>query len=1127
MKKMTIMAVMFLGVCLLTCNAAFAMCYDVEGAGGVWDEWCEQNCYEIWPDACNCYPNCSDYCAGDPAHEWCMTNCPGHADCSCYPNCTYYRDADGDSYGNPSDTQKTYPQPAGYVSDNTDCDDSDNAVYPGASEACNGKDDNCDGVTPEKEADADNDGYRVCENDCDDGDNAIHPGASEACNGKDDNCDDVIPEDESDSDEDGHRACDDDCNDTDATIYTGATEICDGKDNDCDGIIPENEADKDEDGYMVCESCSDPYKCGDCDDNDEATHPGATEISDGKDNDCNGSIPMSERPSPTVTGITPTNNTTPIWNWLTGGGGNGSFRHKLDDDDLETNALATTEKSFTPSLALTDGIHILYVQEQNDSNDWSPSGSFAIEIDSGKPCSEVTAPSVTGTAAFEIEYSHNDIYKGENCDDGASGSGVFKVELYVKGPNDSEFPSDPTATDTDTLIDGSFDYTATDEGEYSFYTLATDKAGNTEELPSQGYDAKTVYTSQFPGYAILAVGSMASKEGLESHTLTANNIYRHLIERNFAMVSDKTDRWNDPLDHIRYFNPYDEIQVGEDDYTADGKAYEQALQEAITTWASSKMEAFPAPLYIILVDHGSKDKKFFLTGTQELEARELNDWLSDLEDKLTAKGIDQDIVVILGACYSGGFISNLSEGGRIIVSSTAADEPSYRGPSDPGGGQRDGEFFISALFNELGRGENLAASFENATERTEIHTYTGIDERTAPYFDTAKQHPHLDDNGDGKGSNELIPGGDGDKAEEIFLGFASTEYDPLLIATVGKDPSEPLSSDEALLWAEMSDNAQADKVWVEIRNPGLPAEEDAGNQVVINTKQETLVWNEENARYEVTYNGFTEPGKYTLFFYAKDKNTGIISPFVETYLYRTQADSVPPSEFSLVSPEDGASVQTTGTLDWTDAEDADGVTYTVLLSQGNDNFSDPIRKQDLIQSACFLDSDDNLTDAVDYYWKVQAIDAYGAVRESEVRKFRTDNTNAPPPALIQGYVYNPLTNRPVVNATLTVTPGSSSWLTTTLTTDSRGFYSGVLPPAPGIPTNEEFEAEITISAPGYNDTENTVNIVFSEQNTYIQLEQKFYDLDGDGITDLKDLVSAFISGDLEAIVSILKLLVGL
>jgi len=69
-------------------------------------------------------------------------------ECNAVPNPpqTFYRDADGDGFGNPHDTQTGCTAPAGYVEDNTDCDDSDPAVKPGAPEVCDGKDNNCSGT---------------------------------------------------------------------------------------------------------------------------------------------------------------------------------------------------------------------------------------------------------------------------------------------------------------------------------------------------------------------------------------------------------------------------------------------------------------------------------------------------------------------------------------------------------------------------------------------------------------------------------------------------------------------------------------------------------------------------------------------------------------------------------------------------------------------------------------------------------------------------------------------------------------------------------------------------------------------------------------------------------------------
>lgn len=66
-----------------------------------------------------------------------------------YTKKSYFKDRDGDSYGNSDDSVVAYFPPDNYVSQPGDCDDNDSNVHPGATEICNGIDDNCDGVIDE------------------------------------------------------------------------------------------------------------------------------------------------------------------------------------------------------------------------------------------------------------------------------------------------------------------------------------------------------------------------------------------------------------------------------------------------------------------------------------------------------------------------------------------------------------------------------------------------------------------------------------------------------------------------------------------------------------------------------------------------------------------------------------------------------------------------------------------------------------------------------------------------------------------------------------------------------------------------------------------------------------------
>ncbi len=242
---------------------------------------------------------------------------------------TWYQDGDGDGYGLDEQTVVACERPSGYSAEPGDCDDTDAAYHPGASEddCSDPADYDCDGST--RYADADGDGWAACE-DCDDTDAAINPDAAETCDGADNDCDGIVDEDDAadaptwygDGDGDGYGAStlaivactaptnfvadDSDCDDGDAANHPGATELCDGEDNDCDGATDEADAadastwyaDGDGDGYgdasVSQAACSAPSghvaDNSDCDDGSTGVNPGAVETCNGVDDDCDGAI---------------------------------------------------------------------------------------------------------------------------------------------------------------------------------------------------------------------------------------------------------------------------------------------------------------------------------------------------------------------------------------------------------------------------------------------------------------------------------------------------------------------------------------------------------------------------------------------------------------------------------------------------------------------------------------------------------------------------------------------------------------------------------------------------------------------------------------------------------------------
>jgi hypothetical protein len=156
-------------------------------------------------------------------------------------------DADGDGY-------------ADALSGGEDCDDHDAAVYPGAAETPDGRDNGCEaictdavcgGVTMSScvdegttlgDADADcfvEDPKAANGGDCNDNDPATYPGAADTVDYRDNDCDGEIDEvvSHDDLDGDGFSPWAGDCDDADATFGPAAVELCDGDDQNCDGII--------------------------------------------------------------------------------------------------------------------------------------------------------------------------------------------------------------------------------------------------------------------------------------------------------------------------------------------------------------------------------------------------------------------------------------------------------------------------------------------------------------------------------------------------------------------------------------------------------------------------------------------------------------------------------------------------------------------------------------------------------------------------------------------------------------------------------------------------------------------------------------------------------------------------
>jgi len=231
------------GVVIVFCLVIFFGCGDGGGGGGGGNDDDDPICTDIDADGyfaesgCGTLVDCNDNAANVNPGETEICNsvdddCDGSVDEGV--TSTYYGDGDGDTYGNAAVSTQACLAPAGYVSDNTDCNDGNATTNPGVTETpYNGKDDDCDAATLDDDLDEDS---FLNANDCDDDDAAVNPGETEILyNGKDDDCDAATLDD--DLDEDGFLNTDD-CDDDDPAVNPDATEICnDYIDNDCDDTI--------------------------------------------------------------------------------------------------------------------------------------------------------------------------------------------------------------------------------------------------------------------------------------------------------------------------------------------------------------------------------------------------------------------------------------------------------------------------------------------------------------------------------------------------------------------------------------------------------------------------------------------------------------------------------------------------------------------------------------------------------------------------------------------------------------------------------------------------------------------------------------------------------------------------
>jgi hypothetical protein len=578
----------------------------------------------------------------------------------------------------------------------------------------------------------------------------------------------------------------------------------------------------------------------------------------------------------------------------------------------------------------------------------------------------------------------------------------YRIRTNYEGVSDFYFATDSEESSSNNTSEEEINqFTANIFNQRGTYTFQVSFAEQSNLLAAKS-ESKSLLVGDSAGYAVLIQGKLENEEGIKAHNKTLNRVYRHLRERGFEK------------DNIFYFNYNTEQDVDLDGETGDIYVVPNKtdIKNVITKKLSEKLNNAPAPIYIIMVDHGSKES--FYINNDVITPPNLNSWLTNLEKQLDVPEQSPRIVII-GACYSGSFIPKLSKTGRVIITSSAEDEVSYKGLREKNG-IRSGEFFIDSLFHNLVDGQSITTSFNAATEETEVFTRRG-DQIYSRFHDNAVQHPLLDDNGDRQGHNALLSGangiwlGDGQEASNLYLGIgkkfdANSAENPAYIIEV--TPTQYLVPDENTATLFLTTNeSKADLATVEIRYPSITLHQDESSRVQLDfdeLKRKFLngVPGTEPKRFERELSIFRAPGRYDIFYTLRDQDTKDLAPIRHSLVYKNNQNNRAPKSFRLLSPEDGAETRTVLIFDWENSDDPHGISYNFFIAT-DEKFHEIVYQQEgLVASTTYMDDSVGLEDFGGYsptryyYWKVEAVDDLGARTESEIRKFTTNNPSEGP-----------------------------------------------------------------------------------------------------------------------------------
>ncbi len=509
----------------------------------------------------------------------------------------------------------------------------------------------------------------------------------------------------------------------------------------------------------------------------------------------------------------------------------------------------------------------------------------------------------------------------------------------------------------------------------SFKRSFTEKIGIMVKTPEE----------EVAGYAILVEGRVEGNSGIDSHNRTTNDIYQKLLGRGFSE------------EDIFYFNFYIDQEGVDEKPTMEG------VKNAIETWASVKMNAKPAPLYVVMVGHGAKD--VFPISPGLISASALSEAISVLESKLSEnpEASKKTIVVIVGTNHSGSFIEDISKPNtnRIVITSSDAEEVAYKGPLAPDEDIRQGDYFVSEFFRFAAMDMTVKKSYEAAvraiasfTENANGNGLGGGNAGNGRYIDKVAQHPLLDDNGDGGGTYGVLSsydGLDGALSSTLMVG-KTTGGTSLELTQISDTITLGVGNETPILFAKVNDTERVNAMWVEVASPHHALEYLAGateQQVIelprfgydyFDESEGKFVWKDYSEESE--FDNFRTGGEYEVFYFGRDGLTGDITTLQESDVFKATVGNRAPGEFCIISPTPGEETKISLLFDWSDSVDADEdeVEYNLTLSRDIDFATIDYEVRGLNQSWALVDKAAALEDQKPYYWRVLAYDGKGGTR---------------------------------------------------------------------------------------------------------------------------------------------------